>query len=250
MANGYGFVEGSLRTNTAMPGFADTPARSASLTFLGPRDQAITVMSALDSGTGPLLGSSQENLVSGVVAQLTDAGLGYRRTLAWVQPGGNRVSIRADGITTAELVDIANTVWWVTEPTFNAVTAKNGFGEALYDPWTPPGDDRGVQLRVEGSLQSHFVIGSGSSGFDVAAATKDVGCGAQGLFRFVDDRTAVLRSFSPVEAFRVHLGGGKVIDVAAGVYPGLPNARFATVQVPDAAALRYLLQVDCIGGQS
>jgi hypothetical protein len=93
---------------------------------------------------------------------------------------------------------------------------------------------------VQGSLQTQLLFDTGSFGFNVGGAVPAV-CRSFALTRSPKDTTRLLMSFTPIDTFRVTLDDGRVLDVPAGTYPGLPNDRFATA--------RGNGTVECIGGQ-
>ena len=253
MVPGYGFLGGTLVERAPLPGFADTPATISSLVFRGVRGQEITILSTTDSGVRPLQGSLQFVLDSGAVAQLIEARTRSSRTLAWVQPGGNRVSIRGDGITFDELLGIANGIWWVTPAMWHQLTAAYGFRTATDDVFHPAGGAAAeTTTAMIGSIQSGFGLWVGPSGVELGLRPNAAACSTGWPFASPRDHRLWLRSFTAVDHFVVTLADGSQRTVAASMPPGLPGLRTAIIDVGPQPTdfFASLPRVECVGGTS
>jgi hypothetical protein len=250
---GYALTQWEVAPDDLMPGFKRGGASVAHLTYVGPSHARLDVFSAFDNGDAPAPGTTGVDIAPGVAGRLNApprCPLGSCfMTLAWVQPGGNRVVIRGDAITKDDAIKVARSMWWVTDSMFAALTDEEGFADAsIVDPWTPPGQDPTAKLVARGSLQTSIVWGVGRGGSGFYAWAPDP-CSRMSTFRSASDRTALLRSSQPIDAFRVTFNDRTSPVVPAGTYPGLPNWRLATARVT-AQDLQGDVPTECLGGQS
>jgi hypothetical protein len=232
---GYALTQWDVSTLDQVPGFPAGSASVAHLVYVGPGHARLEVFSAFDNGSAPAPGTKQIDIAAGVVGRLNaprSCPPGHcTSTLAWVQPGGNRASIRGDAISEDDALSMARSMWWVTESMFTELTAKEGFADAsVVDPWTPPGEDPSVRLVPRGSLQTTFIGWGAPGGMTSFSAWVADACSRMSTFRGGKDRTVLLRSSEPIASFVVPTEAG-TSTVEAGVYPGLPNWRFATARV-------------------
>lgn len=192
---------------------------------------SFVLSSALAEGVTPGAGDHTVELLSGVVAMVAiDPDI---TSIAWAQPNGPIVSVRGSGMTEAELLDVANSLWYVTPTVFDQLNRYAGFlppDEAgrLADRWRIPGDRfDGSDAALRGSLQTGvwaFVF-DGTVGFSGVPSE----CLAQALDN--DGRVVLLGPGTTAE-FRLTLPDGRVLTVPAATHPGLPTMAFGAVQVP------------------
>jgi hypothetical protein len=249
---GYALTQWDVAPVDLMPGFLHGGASVAHLTYVGPGHARLEVFSTFDNGEAPAPGTKGVDIARGVAGRLNAPRScppsSCASTLAWVQPGGNRVSIRGDALSEDDALSMARSMWWVTAGMFAALTAKEGFADAsVVDPWTPPGVDSSVTLVARGSLQTSIGWGApgGMTGFSSWIADA---CSRMSTFRGPNDRTVLLRSSEPITAFVVTTHAATT-TVEAGIYPGLPNWRFASARVT-AKDLQGDVPMNCVSGQS
>jgi hypothetical protein len=233
-------------------GFDDSWKGVSFTRYTGPSFHDIIVATARHGSVPPLPGTRTVTLASGAVAQLTRNGEFV--TVAWVQPGGYATSVYAQGITDNDAVKIAVNIWWVTEQMWQQVTAKAGFPSLVLDAWTPPGAGGSTfTLTMRGSLQKGFAQTYEVQGGTIASAPYEPGpytdvCQWNHRGGLTHDAIVILSASVGVEAFRVTLPDGTTTDVVAGMPPGMPSGRVATIVVhPKKGEAPNDIRVQCIG---
>ena len=163
----------------------------------------------------PTPGIRAITLASGVTAQLTvDTDF---TVLAWAQPDGVVVNVRASpGLADEVMTSIANGMWYVTPSMFDRIAARGGFAQVALDRWQIPGDGSWhADSAVTGSLQDHR--GLLIAGFlGVQTATR---CGlSEG-----EQSQYVLTGPGTTVEFLVTSADGVAHRVPAGRPPGIPT---------------------------
>ncbi len=223
-------------------------------------DASLVVSSA--SGDQPLVvtGDVEVVLRTGAIARYTefdDAMI----DIAWRQPGGGPfVGIRSIGLEFDDVVDVAESMWYVTPAMWDDLTDHAGFASlsdarAGYDRWAP---DTNVDLD---GVPAVFVTGSLQEGFGLAFLEGNMGtsfdgripgaleCQSIALRR--DERArswpAVLVALDPDAAtFVLDEPDGTSRRIAVQRHPGLPQLGFAVslrTSLPDGSR-----PVTCEGG--
>jgi hypothetical protein len=255
LPEGFAFRDATpaVQPNTALPGFPGLPTGVSFAEYEGPSSHRIVVSTARSAAASPTPGTGSVNLTSGAVAQLTrDTEF---VTVAWVQPGGYATSIHAQGITDDDAIGIANSIWFVTPPMWQDLTAKAGFPQLQLDVWNPPGDaGSSITFHMSGSTQKGFALTTGSLGFTFGGSPlwgrTGPKCSSQWLGRSETDQRVLLFGNGTVTGFRVTLPGGSTRDVEAAAPPGLPAVHIGSGVID--APRWYLngnVKVECIGGR-
>ncbi|MDO8390850.1 MAG: hypothetical protein Q7V57_10200 [Actinomycetota bacterium] len=187
----------------------------------------LVVASAADTGPRPAAGQHTVTLLSGARASVTSDT--SDTWIAWSQPDGPIVSVRGWGLTEADLIDIANNLWYVTPAMFERLTAHGGFmspadSNRLRDGWRAAGTQHSA-IGVRGSLQTGLSIALDSN-WGLDSVTGD--CRATNW----SDGTPGLVLLGPgtTSEFALTMSDGSVVRVPADPHPGLPTLAITTVR--------------------
>jgi hypothetical protein len=161
LPSGFGLHEAGATGRGGIPGFDGLYDGIRLVSYQGP-SLAHFVVAATGEGAGlPTPGDRTVTLFSGVVATITsDVDL---TTIAWAQPDGPIVGIKASGLTDEELVNLANNLWYTTPAIFERAAARGGFAQLAgddqpVDTWRPPTGDDHVRVGVQGRLQLGLML--------------------------------------------------------------------------------------------
>ena len=245
LPSGFGLHEAGTTGRGGIPGFDGLYDGIRLVSYQGP-SLAHFVVAATGEGAGlPTPGDRTVTLFSGVVATITsDVDL---TTIAWAQPDGPFVGIKASGLTDEELVNLANNLWYTTPEMFERAAARGGFAQLAgddqpVDTWRPPTGDGHVRVGVQGRLQLGLMLKlTDSMGITVAGQ-----CYAN--YETPGSDWAVLYGPGTTTEFVVTSAGHAPFRVPAYQVPGIPTLAVAAPTIPPEITRLADVQVECIGG--
>ncbi len=220
---GFGVDEAGSTGRGGIPGFDGLYDGIHLVSYRGP-GLAHFVVAATGRGSGqPMAGDLMVTLFSGVDAWITrDVDI---TTIAWAQPNGPIVGIKASSaLSDEELVNLANSIWYVTPSMFGQLTARGGFAEVALDRWEVPGDGSWrTSAQFVGSLQLGLALRFDSGlGLSTIADVCVVATAESSRLRH-----AVLLGDGTVTSFAVTGPEGERVTIAGAHPPGVPTMTFA-----------------------